>query len=107
MIITFGHPLYYEDVEPFSEFVKIFSQREDLKGHILRKPLANGVAERFQNSFEVDDAYIDLVEMLNGIRSFTKESGMKSTMKPIPAIGTFESAEGRTEQPMLFIGWEK
>lgn len=107
MIITFGYPLHYEDLKPFKELVNSFSQREDLKGHILRKPLTNGVSERFQNSFEVDDAYIDLVEMLNDIRSIVKQLGIKSTIKPIPAIGTFESAEGRTEQPMLYIGWEK
>lgn len=107
MIITFGYPLYYEDVEPLIKLADYFSKRKDFKGHILRKPLANGVSERFRNSFEVDDAYIDLAEMLNDIRSIVKQLGIKSTMKPIPAIGTFESPEGRTEQPMLYIGWEK
>jgi hypothetical protein len=69
--------------------------------------LANGGAGRLSKSFEVDDSCIDLIEILNGTRSLAKKSGIKSTMKPIPAIGTFESAEGRTEQPMLYIGWEK
>lgn len=107
MIITFGYPLYYEDVEPLIKLADSFSQRKDLKGHILRMTLANGEAGRLPKSFGVDDAYIDLIEMLDDTRSLAKELGIKSTMKPIPAIGTFESPEGRVERPMLFVGWEK
>ena len=107
MIITFGPPMYHEDVEPLIKLADSFFQREDLEGHILRMTLANGAVGRLPKSFGVDDSCIDLVEILNDIRSLAKELGMKSTMKPIPAISTFESAEGRTEQPMLYIGWEK
>lgn len=107
MIITFGLPMYHEDVEPLIKLTDSFFQRKDLEGHILRMTLADGAVGRLPKSFGVNDSCIDLVEILNDIRSLAKELGMKSTIKPIPAIGTFESAEGRTEQPMLYIGWEK